>query len=99
MLRIAVKLSDDDVRMLDMAQKEFDRQRAETPAGENQIATISWLQTRSGVTDLDERASIGAKLQSFGLVSRLQANGPNPAYKVLRRGSASSNTSAWLNKK
>jgi hypothetical protein len=38
------------------------------------------------VTDSDERASIGAKLQSFGLVSRLQTNGPNPAYKVLRRG-------------
>lgn len=67
--------------MLDAASKEFIRQRAETEASDTEIATHSCLQASGGDSD-DERVSIGAKLQSFGLVSGIQARGISPSDKL-----------------
>lgn len=86
MLRIATELSDWDVKVLDAALRQFAKERAQTPEGENSIAARAWLRMQSGISG-DELASIGAKLQSFGLTTRIEGiTGDTNSYRVLERG-------------
>jgi hypothetical protein len=86
MLRIATELSDWDVKVLDCALTAFARHRAETPEADSVIAARAWIQMRSGLSG-DELASVGAKLQSFGLTSRIEGQtGEQNSYRVLERG-------------
>jgi len=86
MLRIATELSDWDVKVLDSASKSFIRHRAETPEADSVISARAWVQMQSGISG-DELASIGAKLQSFGLTSRIEGQtGETNSYRVLERG-------------
>jgi hypothetical protein len=88
MLRIANDLSDWDVRVLDSASREFARQRStnKVQEAESVIAARAWLQMKSSVSG-DELASVGAKLQSFGLTSRIEGQtGDQNSYRVLERG-------------
>jgi hypothetical protein len=86
MLRIATELSDWDVKVLDAALRQFVQERAQTPEAENAIAARAWLQMKSGISG-DELASMGAKLQSFGLTTRIEGiTGDTNSYRVLERG-------------
>jgi hypothetical protein len=86
MLWIATELSDQDVKVLDTASREFVRERAKTPEADTIISARAWLQMRSGIAG-DELASIGAKLQSFGLTSRIEGHTVDMnSYRVLDRG-------------
>jgi hypothetical protein len=88
MLRVAAGLSDRDVTILDAALNEFVVQQRRAGTGEADVvfAARAWLQMSIGVSG-DGLASIGAKLQSFGLVSRIEGQtGDTNSYRVLERG-------------
>lgn len=95
MLRIAAELSDWDVKVLATAASEFVSQRNNPiprvrggPMLESDqvIAARAWIRMNSGVSGY-ELASIGAKLQSFGLVSRIEGQtGETNSFQVLGRG-------------
>ena len=86
MLRIATELSDWDVKVLDSALTEFPRQKGSLREADSVIAARAWLRMKSGVSG-DELASIGAKLQSFGLMTRIEGQtGDMSSYRVLERG-------------
>jgi hypothetical protein len=95
MLRIATGLSDVDVKVLRTALDEFGVQ-LQHPAIDNLIrqrlesdvvvAARAWFTMKTGVLG-DELASVGAKLQSFGLASRIEGHtGDSNSYRVLIRG-------------
>jgi hypothetical protein len=50
------------------------------------VAARAWFTMKTGVLG-DELASVGAKLQSFGLASRIEGHtGDSNSYRVLIRG-------------
>jgi hypothetical protein len=86
MLRIAAELSDWDVKVLDSALNEFPRHKESRREAESVIAARAWIRMNSGASG-DELASIGAKLQSFGLMTRIEGQtGDMSSYRVLERG-------------
>jgi hypothetical protein len=86
MLRIATELSDQDVKILGLALRAFDDHKARMPSSDSVVAANAWLDMKSGVSH-DELESTGAKLQSFGLASRVQRQtGERNTYRVLERG-------------
>jgi hypothetical protein len=95
MLRIANDLSDWDVQVLDSAWNEFLVQRQDTPIhliranrmeSDVDVAARVWVKMHSSVPS-GELPSIGAKLQSFGLMSRIEGKtGEENSFQVLERG-------------
>jgi len=95
MLRIANDLSDWDVKVLATASSEFHVQLQRTPISTIRaqkletdvvVAARAWTKMDTGVS-ADELPSIGAKLQSFGLMSRIEGQtGEQNSFQVLERG-------------
>jgi len=87
MLRIANELSDVDVKVLSLASEAFSKQREMgTQEADTVLAARAWTTMTTGITG-DELASVGEKLQSFGLVTRIQGHtGDFNSYRPLERG-------------
>jgi hypothetical protein len=90
-MRIAVELSDRDVLVLDAAIDEFARQQKPGyPEADAVVSARAWTSVpwRSKVGAAgDEIASIGAKLQSFGLASRIEGRtGDTDSFRITERG-------------
>jgi hypothetical protein len=91
LMKIAAELSDRDVLVLATAAEQFTHQERLRPRDARAaIAAGAWTsvqwQDKAGIS-ADEVASIGARLQSFGLVSRIERiTGDTNSYMVLERG-------------
>jgi hypothetical protein len=90
MMRIAMNLSDVDVLILKAAIQQYDRDAKSTSEARNSIAARVWMTvaaSQPAAISGDELASIGAKLQSFGLTSRIEGlTGDASSFVVLQRG-------------
>ncbi|MGJ5816655.1 hypothetical protein [Paludibaculum fermentans] len=89
MMRVAMNLSDLDVLILKAAILIYDQETTTKSEARNSISARVWMAVAhqtSGISG-DELASIGAKLQSFGLASRIEGiTGDTDSFAVLQRG-------------
>lgn len=89
MMRVAMSLSDADVLILKAAIQLFDQETTAKSEARNSISARAWMAVghQTGGIAGDELASIGAKLQSFGLASRIQGmTGDTDSFAILPRG-------------
>jgi hypothetical protein len=73
-MRIAMNLSEVDVLILNEVNRQYDREATSQSEARNSIAARAWMAVPANQTIAiagDELATIGAKLQSFGLMSRI----------------------------
>ena len=91
-MTVAVELPDRAIVLLDVAIREFERQQrlGGSQEADEAISARAWGQlSQTGYADIpgDEIASLGARLQSFGLASRIEGiTGSLNSYQLLRRG-------------
>jgi hypothetical protein len=91
-MRVAVNLSGQDVLVLSkaVAQSAREEERGQGKEARAQVSARAWMaigQYRLAGPTGDELASIGSKLQSFGLASRIETlTGDTPSYLILDRG-------------
>ena len=92
MMAIAIALSDLEVRVLQSAAQEYGKENAAHPReAQRAVAARAWLRVSStmkiAISD-DDLISLGSKLESFGLVARVeQQPWENPVFRPLERGS------------
>jgi hypothetical protein len=90
MMRIAMNLSDVDVLILEAAIRQYDREAKSNSEARRSVAARAWMAVAANPTiaiSEDELASVGAKLQSFGLTSRIEGlTGDVNSFLVLQRG-------------
>jgi hypothetical protein len=90
LMKVALELSHRDLLVLKEASAEFDRQQRDNHSeAPTMIAARIWLAIpwpKLGVPS-EQAPSIGARLQSFGLASRIEGiSGDRNSYIVLQRG-------------